>query len=183
MAEIIPINFALYGFEKEQEVLMQASFASADKWAPPWQFTDAIENARVVFVYLATESDFGLIDKLTRDLPQAEIVAFSSKKPMQAKWHLERKSSGKASIVGFSQLVLKLSHSLKRNAPEAKQSQLEQATMPSLAEPKLMAEPMPSANSDNDYVEQEDDVVPFFNILDSLLDTKPNDKRKRFNES
>lgn len=182
MADLVPITVALYGFLEEQEAIMQSAFANADQWSTPWKLSGSIENARVIIVDLAFEDDYGDIEKLTQDLPKAEIVALSSKKPPQAKWHLARQSSGKVSIVGFSQLVLKISHSLKRNLTEIPHLQPEtiapiaQPTMTTATEPALIVD-------EGDFEQESGDFMPFFNTLDSLLDSKPNEKRKRFNES
>ena len=182
MADLVPITVALYGFLEEQEAIMQAAFANADQWSTPWKLSSTIENARVIIVDLAFEDDYDNIEKLTRDLPKAEIVALSSKKPPQAKWHLARQPSGKVSIVGFSQLVLKISHSLKRNLTEIPQPQSETTTP--VEEPAMIMVIEPTSIADEEDFEQESgDFMPFFNTLDSLLDSKPNEKRKRFNES
>ena len=180
MADLGPITVALYGFLEEPEAIMQAAFANADQWSTPWKLTNAIENARVIIVDLAFEDDYEDIEKLKRDLPKAEIVALSSKKPPQAKWHLARQPGGKVSIVGFSQLVLKISHTLKKNLAEIPQPE---AIAP-VAESAVITAVEPDLIPDEDDLEQESsDFMPFFNTLDSLLDSKPNEKRKRFNES
>lgn len=182
MANLVPITVALYGFLEEQEAIMQSAFANADQWSPPWELSKTIEDARVIIVDLAFEDDYEDIEKLKRDLPKAEVVALSSKKPPQAKWHLVRQPSGKVSIVGFSQLVLKISHSLKRNLTEIPQSQpetttrVEETTMITAIEPTSIV-------GEEDFEQESSDFMPFFNTLDSLLDSKPNEKRKRFNES
>jgi hypothetical protein len=182
MADLVPITVALYGFLEEQEAIMQAAFANADQWSTPWKLSSTIENARVIIVDLAFEDDYEDIEKLKRDLPKAEIVALSPKKPPHAKWHLARQPSGKVSIVGFSQLVLKISHSLKRNLTEIPQPQPE-TTIP-VAEPTMITAIEPaSIPVEEDFEQESGDFMPFFNTLDSLLESKPNEKRKRFNES
>ena len=179
MAELVPITVALYGFLEEPEAIMQAAFANADQWSTPWKLSSTIENAHVIIVDLALEDDYGDIEKLKRDLPRAEIVALSSKKPPQAKWHLARQPSGKVSIVGFSQLVLKISHSLKRNLTEIPQPE----PINQVAEPTVMTSTESASIADEGDVEHEaGDFMSFFDTLDSLLDSKPNEKRKRFNE-
>lgn len=182
MANLVPITVALYGFLEEQEAIMQSAFANADQWSPPWKLSKTIEDARVIIVDLAFEDDYEDIEKLKRDLPKAEIVALSSKKPPQAKWHLARQPSGKVSIVGFSQLVLKISHSLKRNPTEIPQSQPETTTRAEETAMITAIEPN-SIVDEEDFEQESSDFMPFFNTLDSLLDSKPNEKRKRFNES
>lgn len=182
MADLVPITVALYGFLEEQEAIMQSAFANADQWSTPWKLSTTIEDARVIIVDLAFEDDYEDIEKLKRDLPKAEIVALSSKKPPHAKWHLTRQPSGKVSIVGFSQLVLKISHSLKKNITETPHPQPEAITP--VAESAVIAVAEPASIPDEDGFEQESsDFMAFFNTLDSLLDSKPNEKRKRFNES
>lgn len=181
MTDRVPITVALYGFVKEQEPIMQSAFAHADKWSTPWILTNSIEDARVIIVDLASEADYKEIEKLKRDLPKAEIVALSSTKPAQAKWHLVRQPNGKVSIVEFSQLVLKIAHSLKKNLAEVSEPQIE--TIVAIAEPNVITETELSSVPDEEDFEQEtSDMLPFFNKLDSLLDSKPNEKRKRFNE-
>lgn len=182
MAEIVPITVALYGFEKEQEPIMQSAFAQAHKWANPWILTSRVEDARVIIVDLTSEDDYELIEKLKRELPKAEIVALSSKKPPQAKWHLVRQPSGTVSVVGFSQLVLKISHSLKRNPTKVSGPQAE--VVATKVEPSKIMDVEPSSILDEEDFDQEsEDFLPFFNTLDSLLDSNPNKKRKRFNDS
>ncbi len=182
MAEIVPITVALYGFVAEQESIMQSAFDRADKWSPPWIVIKSMNEARVIIVNITSEDDYEEIEKLERTLPTAEIVVFSSKKPPQAKWHLERRPNGTASIVGFSQLVLKISHSLKRNLTEALKPKTE--ALASLAQPNLIPETGRSSIPDEEDIEQESgDFMSFFNTLDSVMDSKPHEKRKRFNES
>jgi hypothetical protein len=182
MADNVPITVALYGFAEEQEPVMQSAFANADKWPTPWAITNTFENARVIIVSLASEDDYEDIEKLKRDFPRAEIVAFSSTKPPKAKWHLVRQPSGTVSIVGFSQLVLKIPSSLKKNLAEVAESQAE--TIAAVAQPEIITPTEPTSITDEDDFNQEsDDILPFFNTLDTLLDSKPNEKRKRFNES
>lgn len=189
MAEIIPITFALYGFVKAQEPIMQAAFAHADKWSTPWVFTEILQEARVIIADLASENDYEELVNLKRRLPNAEIVALSPKKPPQAKWHLQRQPNGRVSIVGFSQLVLKISHSLKKNLPDVSLSEPELDVEPSVppTEPGLAAVAVESAETadtgDSGQEPDETGVLSFFNQLDSLLDSKPEVKRKRFNES
>jgi hypothetical protein len=36
---------------------------------------------------------------------------------------------------------------------------------------------------DDDFEQEFNDFQPFFNTLDSILESKPHEKRKRFNES
>jgi len=182
MADNSTITVALYGFVEEQEATMQAAFANADKWATPWIVTKTVEEARVIIVDLASEDDYDAIGKLESDFPRAEIIAFSSKKPPQAEWHLVRQPSGKVSIVAFSQLVLKISHLLKKNRTKTPTNQAEEIA--SLAKPKIITETAPTPVLEaEDFDEESNDFIPFFNTLDSLLDSKPNEKRKRFNES
>ena len=179
MAEKVPITVALYGFVKEQEPIMQAAFANADKWPTPWVLTANIEDARVIIVDLASEDDYGDIENLKQRLPKAEIIALSAKKPSRAKWHLVRQPSGAVSIVGFSQLVLKISHSLKRNPAKVSEPQAEAIAPAPVPKEELNniitgAAP-PSMLDEEDFEQETDDMLPFFNTLDSLLDSKPND--------
>ncbi len=181
MKEKIPITVALYGFVKEHEAIMQSAFVHADQWPTPWILIDTIEDARVIFVDLASEDDYEDIEKLKRDFPRTEIVALSSKKPPQAIWHLVRQPNGKVSVVGFSQLVLKIAHSLKRKLTEI--SQPDEEAIAEVAQPNAIM-PTELASLDEEDVDQEpSDYLAFFNTLDSLLDSKPHEKRKRFNES
>ncbi len=181
MPDTVPITVALYGFSGEQEPIMQSAFAQADKWHTPWIITKDIENARVIIVYLASEDDYEGIENLKQRLPKAEIIVFSAKKPPYAKWHLERQANGKVPVVRFSQLVLKISHTLKRNLVTASGGKAE-AVAP-MADPNLKTETGLSSLPDEEEFEQEpNDLVTFFDQLDSLMDTKPNEKRKRFNE-
>ena len=181
MADKVPITVALYGFSEEQEPFMQSAFAQADKWAAPWIITKDLEKARVIIVYLASEDDYEGIENLKHRLPKAEIVTFSAKKPPHSKWHLERQTSGKVSVVGFSQLVLKISHTLKRNSAGASSSKSE--AVASMINPNNITQTGLSTLSDAEELEQEpSDLLNFFDQLDSLMDTKPNEKRKRFNE-
>jgi hypothetical protein len=182
MADKVPITVALYGFLEEQVPIMQSAFANADKWSSPWEIIECIEDARVIIVDLVSEDDYEEIEKLKKNFPKAEVVALASKKPPKAKWHLVRQPSGKVSIVGFSQLVLKISHSLKRNITETPQPQEE--VIAAITEPTKMSAIEPALILDEEISDQESsDFLPFFDQLDSLLDTKPNEKRKRFNES
>ncbi len=183
MTDIVPIAVALYGFTNEQEPIMQAAFAHADSWSTPWKITKTLEDARVIFVDLASEDNFIEIDNLKRNLPKAEIVALSAVKPPQAKWHLERQQGGKVSIVRFSQLILKISHSLKKNTTEASES-LSRAVIPIAESVEVTVTEVITSISDDEGFDQEigNDVLPFFDQLDSLLDSKPVEKRKRFNE-
>jgi hypothetical protein len=182
MKERVPITVSLYGFAKEQEPIMRSAFAHADQWDTPWTIISSLETARVVFINLASEADYKEIEKLQRDFPKAEIVAFSSKKPPQARWHLVRQPNGKASIVAFSQLVLKIAHSLKKNLAEISEPELEKIAP--IGEPNAITETVLASVPEADDLDQESsDFLPFFNTLDSLLDSKPNQKRKRFNES
>ncbi len=181
MADKIPITVALHGFAEEREILMQSAFAEADKWPTPWQITNQLEQARVVIVDLPSEEAYGELDKLERDLPNIEVVALSVKMPPQAKWHLERQVTGKVSIVKFSQLVLKIARSLKQTVnedAEAKPVLLEQ----SVANDPISATDLISIADDN-FEKELNDFQPFFNTLDSILESKPHEKRKRFNES
>ncbi len=184
MADNIPIIFALYGFAKDQEPIMQAAFAHADQWATPWVFTETLQDARVIIVDLDGETDFDALENLKQRLPKAEIVALAAKKPPQAKWHLQRQPNGKVSIVGFSQLVLKISHTLKKNITDGSEADVE--TMPSVGEPEpapAMAATLPDICGDEASEQEPDGMLAFFNQLDSVLETKPHEKRKRFNES
>jgi hypothetical protein len=182
MADNVPISVALYGFTEEQEPIMQSAFANADKWATPWALIKTIEDAHVIIVSLASEDNYEDIEKLKRDFPRAEIVAFSSTKPPKAKWHLVRQPSGKVSIVAFSQLVLRIPSSLKKNLAEAGEAEAE--PIAAVAESNIITPTKPTSMSDEvDFNQESDDFLPFFNTLDSLLDSKPNEKRKRFNES
>lgn len=183
MADKVPITVSLYGFEEEQASIMQASFTNADKWSSPWKLCEQIEDACVIIVNLGSENDYETIEKLKKDFQKAEIVAFAPKKPPKAKWHLVRQPSGKAPIVQFSQLVLKISHSLKRNVMEPNQPQ-ENPIVTLTTESSISADAEPDLQSDEkDFDQESDDFLPFFNTLDSLLDSKPHEKRKRFNES
>ncbi|MBK8814637.1 MAG: hypothetical protein IPN42_03605 [Methylococcaceae bacterium] len=180
MADKIPITVALHGFAEEREIIMQSAFAEADKWPTPWQITKQLEQARVVIVYLPSEEAYGELDKLGRDLPNAEVVALSAKIPPQAKWHLERQVTGKVSIVKFSQLVLKIARSLKQTVNEDAEAKS------GLLEP-VINDPIPAADlisvADDDFEQEFNDFQPFFTTLDTLLESKPHEKRKRFNES
>jgi SepF-like predicted cell division protein (DUF552 family) len=183
MADILPITVALYGFQKEKEVILKAAFANADKWPLPWVLTLSAEEAKVIIIDIASKNDYEEIENLKRNLPKAEIVAFSSEKPPQAKWHLVKQPNGKVSIVGFSHLVLKISHTLKRNLAEASKPKTEAIITP-IAEPNQVKHTEVSTVPDVEEFEQESsDMLTFFNKLDSILDSKPNEKRKRFNES
>ena len=182
MADNSTITVALYGFVEEQEAIMHAAFANADKWATPWLGTKTIEDARVIIVDLVSDDEYEAIAKLEVEFPKAEIIAFSSKRPPHAKWHLARQPSGKVSIVGFSQLVLKMSHVLKKSRKEIPGGQVKQAA--SLTPPKAISETeLPISSAAEELELESGDFLPFFNTLDSLLDSKPNEKRKRFNES
>jgi hypothetical protein len=181
MADITSITFAFYGFLKEHEAILNAYFAYADKWDPPWELTVKIEDARVVILNLSSEIDIEKLESLKRELPTAEIIVFSSNKPADAKWHLERQPNGKVSIVAFSKLVLKISHTLKKNTTKVSGSQTE-AIVAITKHPKKK-EPEHSSISEKEEFESEaTDMSTFFNDLDTLLDSKPNEKRKRFNE-
>lgn len=182
MAEKVPITFSLYGFVNAQEIVMQAAFAYADQWARPWKLTKNLADARVIFVNLTSESEIEYLGNLEQDFPQSEIVAFSSTRPLKAKWHLVRQPNGKASALGLSQLVLKIAHSLKNEL--TKNPQLKSGLITSVEETKVTTPFEPTSILAHESADQEsDDIQPFFNTLDSLLDSKPNSKRKRFNES
>ena len=182
MADKVPITFALYGFVNEQETIMQSAFAHADQWARPWKLTKNLKDARVIFVNLTSEHEYENIENLEQDYPLSEIVAFSSTRPLKAKWHLVRQPNGKASTFGLSQLVLKIAHLLKNNLTE--NPLLKAGLITAVEKAKIMAPAEPNSVLDDDGVDKESsDILPFFNTLDSLLDSKPNEKRKRFNES
>ena len=182
MANITSIAFAFYGFLKEQEVILNSYFAYADKWDPPWELTILLEDARVVIIDFSSESDLEKIEALKRELPKAEIVVFSTIKPPDAKWHLERLPNGKPSIVAFSKLVLKISHTLKKNPNKVSEHQTEiiNATKkyPEISEPEFS-----TITEKEEFDLESTDMSTFFNDLDTILDSKPNEKRKRFNES
>ena len=181
MADKIPITVALHGFAEEREIIMQSAFAEADKWSTPWQITKQLDQARVVIVDLPNEEAYEEFDKLERDLPNAEVVALSVNMPPQAKWYLERQTTGKVSIVKFSQLVLKIARSLKQTViedSEAKPVLLDQSVV---NDPISAADLIPTA--DDDFEQELNDFQPFFTTLDSILESKPHEKRKRFNES
>ena len=182
MAEKVPITFSLYGFVNAQEIVMQAAFTNADHWARPWKLTKNLADARVIFVNLTSESEYEYLENLEQDFPQSEIVAFSSTRPPKAKWHLFRQPNGKASALALSQLVLKIAHSIKKDL--MKNPQLKAGLNPTVEETKItaLAEPTPIL-ADEGVDQESSDILPFFNTLDSLLDSKPNEKRKRFNES
>jgi hypothetical protein len=183
MAEKAPITFSLYGFVNAQESVMHAAFAHADQWARPWKLTKNLADARVIFVNLTSESEYEYLESLEQDYPLTEIVAFSSTRPLKAKWHLVRQPNGKASALGLSQLVLKIAHSLKNDLK--KNSQPNAGLITSVEETKITTpSELTSILVDEGGVDPEsNDIQPFFNSLDSLLDSKPNSKRKRFNES
>ncbi len=182
MADRVSITVALLGFVEDQETIMQSAFANADKWPTPWLLTESIENARVIIVNLASEENYEEIEKLKQDSPKAEIVVFSSKKLPQTKWHLVRQANGKASIVAFSQLVLKISRSL--NNPLTEKPQPPVGTSATVTESDIIKSAGHDSSSDEEEFDLEsNDLLSFINQLDSLLDTKPNEKRKRFNES
>jgi len=182
MAVKAPITFSLYGFVNAQESVMQAAFANADHWARPWKLTKNLSDARVIFVNITTESEYEYLENLEQDFPQSEIVAFSSTRPPKAKWHLVRQPNGKASALGLSQLVLKIAHSLKNEL--TKKPQLKEMLINSEEETKIPKPSEPTLILADEGIDQESrDILPFFNTLDSLLDSKPNEKRKRFNES
>ena len=181
MTDITPITVALYGFGKERKPIMESAFETADKWTIPWKVISSIEDARVVIVELAPESDYKEIEKLEQDLPTAEIVALSTIKPPYAKWHLTWQPSGKVAIIEFSKLVLKISHSLKKKLSVVPKRQIDEIA--DLAKPNIITVAEPTLNLENEGFDQESsDFLPFFNTLDSLLESKPNEKRKRFNE-
>jgi len=187
MAEKVSITVALYGFEEEQESIMLSAFANAGQWTTPWIITKQTNEARVIILDLGSEADHEILIKLKRDYPKAEIIAFSVKKPAHTKWHLVRQPGGKVSIVGFSQLVLKISHSLKRKPVEVSEPEAEafaaEAKPEILTETKIESESELSSTPEEDNSNDEpDDFMPFFDSLDSILDSKPNEKRKRFNE-
>ena len=181
MTDITPITVALYGFGKERKPIMESAFETADKWTIPWKVISSIEDARVVIVELAPESDDNKeIEKLEQNLPKAEIVALSTIKPPYAKWHLTWQPSGKVAIIEFSKLVLKISHSLKKKLSEVPKRQIDGID---LAKPSsVTAVETSSSFEKEDFDQESSDFLPFFNTLDSLLESKPNEKRKRFNE-
>jgi hypothetical protein len=120
-------------------------------------------------------------------LPNAEIVIFSAKKPPKTKseWHMQRQPNGKVAIVSFSQVVLKISQIVKKKISEPTNASYQESDVLSAnAKTNRTLESIINSTADNvDMVVKPDDVVPFFDKLDSLLDTKPNRKRKRFNDS
>ncbi len=181
MADKIPITVALHGFAEEREIIVRSAFAEAEKWPTPWQITKQLEQARVVIVDLPSEEAYCELDKLERDLPNAEVVALSATMPPQAKWHLERQVTGKVSIVKFSQLVLKIARSLKQTVKEDAEAK------PVLLEQSAGNDAISSAElismADDDFEQESNDFQPFFNTLDSILESKSHEKRKRFNES
>lgn len=179
MAETTPITVALLGFPGERESVMQSAFAQADKWATPWRITQSPEDARVIIVYLPTEDAYGELDIIGREWPNAEIIAFSVSAPPQAKWHLERQSSGNVSIVKFSQMVLKVASSMKRQVNEEPIARQHMSHVPII---ELAANDQRPPMFD-DFELDTMDVMPFFDTLDTILEAKPNEKRKRFNES
>lgn len=182
MEEIKSISYSFYDFLKEEEDRLYAYFANADKWEMPWEMTATMEDARVVIVNFSLDDEVEKIERLKQDFPKAEVIVFSAKKPEIATWHLERQPNGKTPIVAFSKLVLKISHALKRKKPEGVSSKTKTAT-PTITAPSILHGT--ELNSMPDLEEFEPgpaDMSSFFNQLDSLLDSKPNEKRKRFNE-
>lgn len=182
MADVIPITVSLYGFVKDQESPLQSAFDNADKWPIPWTLTHSVESARVVIVDLPSENDYAVIDNLKREQPMSEIVAFSSIKPPQAKWHLVKQAGGKLSIVGFSHLVLKISHSIKKGLTDTRQT-------PAITETRVEGSSRVTENErvsvseDDDFDQESIEFLSFFDTLDSVIENKPIEKRKRFNES
>ncbi len=179
MADNTPITVALLGFPDERETVMQSAFAEADKWATPWRITLSPEEARVIIVYLPSEDAYGELEVLGREWPNAEIVAFSTSAPPQAKWHLERQSTGKVSIVKFSQMVLKVASSMKRQINEEPLARQDMSNVPII---ELAANDQRPPIYDDLELDTMD-IMPFFDTLDTILESKPNEKRKRFNES
>jgi hypothetical protein len=177
MAAKAPISVAFYGFSEAQEPLMHAAFDHAENWPRPWKITQALDQSHVVILRLESEDDFPEFDKLEQELPNAVIIAFSIKKPPNAKWHLQQQDSGTFSTFAFSQLVLKIAHTIKQNL-----SGTAKATTPAVNPNQTAAttaSPMPVLE---DIESEPEDLLSFFNQLDSLMDSKPNEKRKRFNE-
>jgi hypothetical protein len=187
MSEKVSITVALYGFEEESNML--SAFANAGQWTTPWIITEHTKEAHVIILEFASEADHETLLKLKRDFPMAEIIAFSAKKPAHTKWHLVRQPGGKVSIVGFSQLVLKISHFLKRKSVEVSEPEAESFAAEAKPEieidTKTELEPdteLSSRLEEDNSNDEPGDFMPFFDSLDSILDSKPNEKRKRFNE-
>jgi hypothetical protein len=181
MAAKAPISVAFYGFSEEQGLLMHAAFDHADKWPRPWKITQALDQSHVVILRLESDDDFPEFDKLTQDLPNAVIIAFSAKKPPNAKWHLQKQDSGTFSTFAFSQLVLKIAHTIKQNLSNPSKvtaKAITPADNPNQTDDKP-ASLMPVFE---DSESEPEDLLSFFNQLDTLMDSKPIEKRKRFNE-
>jgi hypothetical protein len=182
MAAKAPITVAFQGFPIEQEPLMQAAFAHADKWPRAWIITQALNQSHVVILSLESEDDFSEFDKLTQELPNAVIIVFSAKKPPNAKWHLQKQDGGNFSTFALSQLILKIAHTIKQNLSDAAKVKAN-ATTPA-DNPKQTAGRAATPTPALEDIENEpEDFLSFFNQLDSLMDSKPNEKRKRFNEN
>lgn len=182
MAAKAPIFVAFYGFTDEQEPLMHAAFDHADKWPRPWVITQALNQSHVVILRLESEDDFPEFDKLEQDLPNAVIIAFSARKPPNAKWYLQQQDGGTFSTFAFSQLVLKIAHTIKQNLSGT--TKVTAKTPPPADKPNQNAVTTVSSMPILDDSESEpEDMLSFFNQLDTLMDSKPNEKRKRFNES
>lgn len=191
MAAITTISFAFHGFAIEEEMMLKAYFANADKWDPPWELINQYDKAQVIVSKAATEKDYS---QLTQNLPSAEIVVYSANKPEEAIWHLVRQANGKPSIVEFSKLVLKISRTLKKVKPKLAAPIIQQASEISQtsSDITLPVEIIKTPELTNQTIQEESaqievDMAPldmsnFFNQLDSLMETKPNEKRKRFNE-
>lgn len=182
MAPKAPITVAFSGFSEEQEPLMQAAFAHADKWPRPWIITQALDQCHVVILSLESEDDFTEIDKLAQDLPNAAIVVFSAIKPPNAKWHLQKQDGGNFSTFAFSQLVLKIAHAIKQNLSGAAKVK---ANPTAPADNSMQATTISSVLIPvvEDIDNEPEDMLSFFNQLDSIIDSKPDAKRKRFNEN